>query len=504
MEKMKALLDTNIVIHREASQIINQSIGILFRWLDKAGFIKCIHSVTVAELNKNRNETTRNTFFAKTQSYEILNMIAPLSPEVATAAFDLDVSENDKNDTILINELYNNRVDILISEDKKIHEKAIRLGIEDKVFTIDSFLELVVAEHPDLINYKVLAVKQEYFGKINLKDQFFDSLREDYHGFDNWFNKKSEEKAYVTYNNDKLLSFLYLKTEGTDENYFDIFPVFKPKKRLKIGTFKIVSNGLRLGERFMKIIFDNALINNIDEIYVTIFDKREDQQRLIDLLKDWGFIRFGTKGQNDELVYIRDFSRRFDINNPKRTFPFITSQTNAFLVPIYPEYHTNLLPDSYLRTESPDDFIENEPHKNALSKVYISRSYEKNIRKGDIIVFYRTGGFYKSVITTLGLVEDVIFNIKTENDFIRICRKRSVFADAELKKHWHYYPNIKPFVVKFLYIYSFPHRINLQRLIELNIITDINSVPRGFFKITRDKFLTILKETQTNDHIIIY
>ena len=32
---MKALLDTNILIHREASKVINQDIGILFRWLDR-------------------------------------------------------------------------------------------------------------------------------------------------------------------------------------------------------------------------------------------------------------------------------------------------------------------------------------------------------------------------------------------------------------------------------------------------------------------------------------
>ena len=29
---MKALLDTNIIIHREASKVINQDIGVLYRW----------------------------------------------------------------------------------------------------------------------------------------------------------------------------------------------------------------------------------------------------------------------------------------------------------------------------------------------------------------------------------------------------------------------------------------------------------------------------------------
>jgi hypothetical protein len=44
----------------------------------------------------------------------------------------------------------------------------------------------------------------------------------------------------------------------------------------------------------MKIIFDNALKNNVDEIYVTIFDKKRDEQkRLIDLLEQWGFVCWG-------------------------------------------------------------------------------------------------------------------------------------------------------------------------------------------------------------------
>ena len=30
-----------------------------------------------------------------------------------------------------------------------------------------------------------------------------------------------------------------------------------------------------------------------------------------------------------------------------------------------------------------------------LSKVYISRSYVRNLKAGDIVVFYRTGGIYQ-------------------------------------------------------------------------------------------------------------
>lgn len=74
-------------------------------------------------------------------------------------------------------------------------------------------------------------------------------------------HKKYDNEAYITINsnNGMLLSFLYLKVEDENESYMDITPMFSPKKRLKIGTFKVISNGFRLGERFIKIIFDNAL-----------------------------------------------------------------------------------------------------------------------------------------------------------------------------------------------------------------------------------------------------
>ena len=67
-----------------------------------------------------------------------------------------------------------------------------------------------------------------------------------------------------------------------------------------VGTFKVVLNGFKIGERFLKIIFDNALRWRVDK-------------------------------------------------------------ARKFIVPIYPEYHTELLPDSILRTESPLDFVENSP-----------------------------------------------------------------------------------------------------------------------------------------------
>ena len=509
---MKVLLDTNIVIHREASRILNVDIGVLFRWLDKGKYTKCVHPITVEEIKKNSNKQTVDTLSVKLESYEVLKTTTPLAREVKVVSTKIDVNQNDKNDTVLLNEIYCERIDFLITEDRKIHTKAEMLGIADRVFKIDSFLEKVVSENPELVDYKVLSVTKKLFGEIDISDSFFDSFKEDYRGFEKWFIKKSDETAYVTINKGKILSFLFLKVENRDENYSDITPVFKPKKRLKIGTFKVISNGVRLGERFVKIIFDNAVQNKVDEIYVTIFEKREEQKRLIGLLEDWGFVFYGTKltENGEELVYIRDFTPSFNKENPKLTFPYLSKETNIYMIPIYPDYHTELLPDSILTTESPYDFIENQPHRNAISKAYITRSIERNINKGDIIVFYRTAAkdrsaYYSSVITTIAIAEDKIENILDENDFILKCRKRSIFTDKGLKEFWNWSPKYKPFIINFLYSHSFPtgKRINRQRLLELGIISGVENELRGLKKITKEQFKLILKETETNESLII-
>lgn len=499
---MKALLDTNIIIHREANRIVSQDIGILYRWLERGKYTKCIHSATIEEIKKNPNKETVALFLVKLSSYEVVDLPSPMHQDVSAVSSQFDSTNNDHVDSVLLNEVYVGRVDILITEEKKIHRKAQAIGIQDKVFSIDSFLEKTFAEHPELVNYKVLNVQKIKFGKINVNDPFFDSLKEDYKGFDNWFIRKYDDEAYITINsnNGMLLSFLYLKIEDEHENYSDITPSFQPKKRLKIGTFKVISNGFRLGERFVKIIFDNALKNHVQEIYVTVYDKRPEQRRLIELLEQWGFILWGKKGE--ESVYVRDFTPKFSISNLRASFPYLSKNNSIFIVPIYPEYHTELLPDSILNTESTEEFIEDFPHRNCINKVYVSRAMEPFPNIGDILVFYRTGGYHKSVITTIGAVQDIRFKFQDEDDFILYCRKKSVYPEQDLRNMWRYSER-KPFVVSFLYTYSFPHRINMKELIDLGVLLGVNDAPRGFKRITKNQFEIILSATKSDESFII-
>ncbi|MGJ8685172.1 MAG: PIN domain-containing protein [Nonlabens sp.] len=499
---MRILIDTNIIIHREANRVFNEDIGLLFNWLDKLKFDKCVHPLSIEEISGYQDEDVVKTMKIKIANYNLLKTESA-DDQLITQIRQSDKSRNDFIDTSILNEVYNNRVDFLITEDRGIHRKANFLGCSEKVFKIDAFLEKCIAENPELKNYQVLAVKKEYFGNINLNDVFFDSFKQDYVEFGKWFNKKADNISYVCVTDGDVKAFLYLKQEDTNEIYNDIEPSFPQKKRLKIGTFKVTSTGYKLGERFLKVIFDNALQYDVEEIYVTIFNKRDEQLRLIYLLEDWGFIHWGTKTTDNgiEQVFVRECKPAPNLQQPKLTFPAVSKNTTKWIVPIYPQYHTELFPDSILNNESPQDFTENEPYRNAIKKVYISRSYNRNLNGGDLLLFYRTGGHYAGVISTIGVVENVITNIRDENHFIELCRKRSVFNDAGLKEFWNYRKNNRPFIVNFLYIDSFPMpKVNLKRLRELNIIQD---APRGFEQISDAKFEQILKEARANESYII-
>ncbi len=502
---MKALLDTNILIHREAATVRNENVGPLFKWLDQLNYEKVIHPISVDEIQNHDDERVRTSFRIKLASYQVIGKVSPIHASIQELIDNKDQKVNSRNDSLILNELVVGRVDVLITEDRGIHRKARDLNFGQYVFTIDDFLEKVASENPALAAYKNLTVEKRKFGDVDLASSFFDSFRLDYPGFDKWFIQNSDKDVYVSYLDDQLAAFLYLKPEGPTENYSDVTPPLKTGRHLKIGTFKVELNGYKLGERFLKIVFDNAIIQNVDDVYVTIFDKSVAHSRLIGLLEEFGFVRHGVKRSTagKELVYCRDMAKQVRIDDPKLSFPFFSKSARAFLVPIYPEYHTSLLPDSILNNESAHDFKEQRPYRNAIRKAYVGRSVFRDLKRGDVIIFYRTGGYHKSVVTSIGIVDGVAKNPKSLEEFLRLSRKRSVFSDQKLEEIWKHKPNIRPFVVGFLYSYAFPKRPPLKDLIEHNVIKDIDSVPRGFSPITQSQLETILRLAKADPRFVV-
>lgn len=342
------------------------------------------------------------------------------------------------------------------------------------------------------------------FSSINLEDSFFDSLKEDYPGFIDWFSRKSRagDDAFVQYNDDgNLLGFLYLKDESEeiDEN---ITPLMESKRRLKVGTFKIEAHNTRLGEKFIKKIMDRAIYEGFEEAYVTIFPKHE---RLIEILRKYGFEDYGTK--DEEKVLVKSFSKY--TGDMLYDYPLIhPKHKRKFLLSIYPKFHTPLFSDSILKNEArnSEDLVKDVSFSNSIHKIYICfMPKTANLRKGDILAIYRTNdgmGFarYRSVITSICQVEEV----KTKGDFssiddyLKYCSSYSIFTKDDLRI-WYRKENLV--VIKMTYNIALAKRITREMLLDEAGISP--TLYWGFFQLTDNQFDYILKKANVNENFII-
>lgn len=310
-------------------------------------------------------------------------------------------------------------------------------------------------------------IERKKISEINLQDKFFDSLRNDYPSFDEWFSKKAMkgENAFVL-DDEGIQGFLYLKEENDEDT--TVTPNLKKKRRLKVGTFKINAHGTRLGERFIKIIIDEIFRNNHEEAYVTIFEKHDS---LISLLLRYGFEYHGTKSSKAgiENVYIKYSQKK--LGDILLDYPKVDIRDNKkFMLAIRPEYHTRMFPNSQLKTEK-HHIIEDTSFTNSIEKIYLSGANLRDYRKGDVIVIYRTAdegkkAEYSSVATSICVVEEIkhISEFRNYDEFYQYCCKHSVFNKRELEYFWR----IKKYnyLVKMLYNIALHKRPIRQELIE--------------------------------------
>lgn len=342
------------------------------------------------------------------------------------------------------------------------------------------------------------------FQQVDIGDPFFDSLKADYSEFETWFSKKATNMAYLSVNDQgKIDGFLYLKRE--EGELLDIIPSLGAKVRLKVGTFKVDAHGTKLGDRFIKKLFDHAMAQKVEEVYVTIFEKHTG---LIKLLEKYGFAQTGTKTTHNgtELVLVR--SMVWQGTGLIENYPLVRLQHgNKYLLALYPEFHTKLLPDSKLINEGPD-VISDVSHTNSIQKIYLAgRSGAENLKNGDSLVIYRTSdgkgpAYFRSVATSVCVVEkvEIINAYRTEADFLAYCMPFSVFTETELKQL--YKSKKYPVIITFTYNISFPKRITRKALIE-EVGLDANA-RWTCMKLTDAQFLSIIKKGSVDAHFVIH
>ena len=490
------LLDTNIVIKRESNVGVSFEVAKLFNWFGKQNITTFVHPLTKEELSGYKDETVRNAVLTKINSYNILPSFQTNTDLLYESV--IARHSNDKNgqvDNALLLEVYNDNVGLLLSDDNLILRKAEELYIRDRVLTSAELLAYFEKCYPQNIEYEMRAVKLRRFDEVDLNSDFFDTLREDYEGreFDNWFKRKGSEKAYIFEERGMLKGFLYVKVEMPNEpDYLKIEPVLSPKKRLKVGTFKIERTGFRLGERFLKIIFDNARNNGVEEIYVTLFeDKRENVKALQQLMEQWGFKKHGYKKDNGELVLVKSMEKYDCEKEPKFNYPLIADSASYFFLPIFPKYHTDLFPDMILKNENMHLYQENKAHRYAIEKIYLTGSWDIKAKPGDVVLIYRTGERWpkrnSSVVSGMAIIQDIVKTGSVE-ECIEICKNRSIFSEAEIvQEHAS-----RPTVVKLLDYIPFRNKVKLYQLYDNGIVPD-GSGPRSFESLSKEEYEIIYK-----------
>ena len=130
------LLDTNILIYREGEKKLDNDILTLSRLLmDSIEYKLCIHPLSIAELKKWSDKEQREVILSKVSVYNLLEN----PPKIDENFINECGGGNNENEYVDNNLLYSLKrcyVSYLITNDKGIHKKAKRLGLEKRVLSI--------------------------------------------------------------------------------------------------------------------------------------------------------------------------------------------------------------------------------------------------------------------------------------------------------------------------------------------------------------------------------
>ena len=490
---MRILIDTNIFIHRESQSLVPDALQGLLKILHNSDVRILIHPLSIKEIEGNRNSNQKEILLSKIETYPRLES-PPESKE--DDKFQAIVGEptkiNDYIDNSLLYCVLKNAVDFLITEDKGIRKKAERLGIAHRVLNIDESFEYFKKQFTGVEVLAPPALEELPVHNLDLSDPIFDSLKEDYPEFSEWWGKISREgrKAWVYQRENELIGAILMYKDENES--VDSEPSLPAKPRIKISTQKVTHVGYKIGELFIKMSIDFAIQKGIDEIYLTHFSKTNDE--LVDLIEQFGFhkvaVKKTVKGDEDVFVKRTISDRKLEPITliAKEFYPsfYDGEQVNKFIVPIWPEYHARLFPDYGTRQlsllEYGGDLL---AEGNAITKAYLGHPRVKKMSDGDILLFYRSR--VESGITALGVIEDVYYDIASSDDVIRIVGKRTVFDRAGINEM----TESPVTIIKFRFHFYLKDRLNPNDLQEIGIST---TALQSILQINHENYLQIKKK----------
>lgn len=351
---------------------------------------------------RDKNVERRQISLSKIDKYRVLRKRRGLTKADLAADFGPLKKPNDVVDATLLHALESGAADFLVSQDKGLHERAQKRSgdLGRRVLFVGDAADLLIQTYePKEVPIRHVAEVEAH--EIDHEDSFFDSLREGYPEFNDWWRDKcikQHRPCWVVYDDDTLAGLIVRK----DETAGDTDAVTSAKKILKVCTFKVSpeKRGVKLGELLLKQVLWYAQTNGYDLAYLTTY---EDQSALMNLLEFYGF-KNAAKNKNGEFIYERLFSpnalAREEDNSPfylaRTNYPrfLLDSDIRGFGIPIKEAYHDTLYPDLW-NPRQPDLFSGASKAEfptrpgNTIRKVYLCRAKSKLGPPGSILLFYK-------------------------------------------------------------------------------------------------------------------
>lgn len=439
---MRLLIDTNIFIYREGQEIVPEELCKLEKKLNEEKIQILVHPESLDEVKRDPDGQRRKARISKIETYPVLECSGYVFG--GDSGFDGKIgepkNENDRTDNSILYSVYRNAVDYLVTNDAGIIKKAAKLGLSERVLGIEEALDLFRTLYPALKRTLAPpAIREVPLSELNLGDRIFDSLKEEYYDFSEWFVKKSREgrKAWINRNEDGTLgAVMSYKLENEAIELSD--RAIPAKKRVKVSLLKSEKQGEKLGEQMLKLAFDYAIKNGAYDLYLTHRTKEADP--LEHLIGAYGFYPVGTEPRyQDEVFYKRiypegnELAERRPVELNRTIYPayYDGTKVRKFLIPIKTEYHEKLFTEQP-RTPKLSEFSgELMAYGNAITKAYLCHAKIRKISPGDIVLFYQSG---VGEITCVGTVEEVHVGQEDKDEIRKIVGKRTVYSAEEISE----------------------------------------------------------------------
>lgn len=417
-KNLKLLIDTNILIPVEPTssadlEAQSELIANMLRAAAEGKHDIYIHPLIRLDLSRDKDDARRRARELLIKKYRILPDAPPLTTGIKHTLGEVPDSSHDFVDHSLLAALDADAVDFLVTEDRKIRTKGQRLGLVNRIATVQETLAILSrlgVSTPSLPP----AVRQAAAHVLDKNDPIFASLRRDYSpDFDRWLTgcKREHRTTLLVEAPGKrgLAGVCILKEEsqapiGPNGNTLG-------GSILKVCTFKVSEehHGLRYGELLLKTLFGIAAEKQYDFLYVTCFEKYTD---LIILLEEFGFRRTGGRERLGDLIFVKRLKWTEEERLGMSPLAFHvafgpeaidTRRAPFFLVPIQPHFHDLLFPEAATQKSL---IVGADPFGNAIRKAYLCNSSIKKVEPGSLLFFYRSEDAQS--VSVLGIAEDTL------------------------------------------------------------------------------------------------